>query len=157
MLVRSSPRRSRSRTRSRSRSRSRQRSRSKSRQRSRSRSRQRSRSRSSRRSRSSSRGTSVPPTVSATANVFTLSRSKSRVVRKWLVQGLSRDAAKSLRERYKPKFHGHFDLSCPTMDESIVRRWTNILKVQKLSDFQEKTFKSIQYQLLDAFRPLFHT
>ena len=124
------------------------------------RSRSRSRSRSHRSaSRSSSRSFQSPQShsVSATANVFNVCRSKSRVVRKWVVQGLSKDVAKSLREKFAPKFDGNFNLCCPLLDESIARRWMNAKHLNKLNDFQEKTFKSIQYQMLDAFKPMLHT
>ena len=84
-----------------------------------------SRSRSRTKSRSRSRSP-VGKQVSPNASVLNISSSKSRCIRKWVVQGLSKDAAKSIREKYSPTFDGSFDLTCPKLGEAMARRWMNM-------------------------------
>lgn len=56
--------------------------------------------------------------------------------------------AKSVREKYKPSSEGSFDLTCPKLDEAMARRWMNARNLTKLNDFQEKSLKSLQDQML---------
>jgi hypothetical protein len=70
-----------------------------------------------------------------------------------VVQGLSKDVAKSIWEKYNPTFDGSFDLTCPKLDEAMARRWMNMKNLVKVNDFQGKSFKSLQYHMLDAFKP----
>ena len=124
------------------------------------RSRSRSRSRRGKKLRSRSRSRSRSPIkrpADVGCNVFTISMSKSRQVRKWLVQGLSKDESKALRSKFTPAFEGNFDLICPKLDETMVRYWKQACGKDwraKLNDFQEKSWQSIQFQMLDVFRPL---
>ncbi len=120
----------------------------------------RSRSRRGKKLRSRSRSRSRSPIkrpADVGCNVFTISLSKSRQVRKWLVQGLSKDLSKALRSKFTPAFEGNFDLICPKLDETMVRYWKQACGKDwraKLNDFQEKSWQSIQFQMLDVFRPL---
>ena len=91
---------------------------------------------------------------------FDVSLSKSRQVRQWVVQGLSKEESKRLRSKYAPAFAGNFELLCPKLDETMVRFWKQADGKDwrsKFNDFQEKTFQSVQFQLLDVFRPLLNT
>ncbi|KZR97835.1 Uncharacterized protein APZ42_007070, partial [Daphnia magna] len=121
--------------------------------RSRSRSIPRSRTRSASRIRSRSRS---PNVVAANEKTFNISASKSRQVRKWLVQGLPNSEAKALRLNFKPVFDSSFDLFCPKLDESMERKWLRAMNLPKLKDFQETMLKSIQYQMIDSMRPMLH-
>nr|CAH0106961.1 unnamed protein product [Daphnia galeata] len=67
----------------------------------------------------------------ASANIFNISGSKSRQVRKWIVQGLPNSEAKELRLKFKPVFEGSFDLFCPKLDESMERGY---VEVNSISD-----------------------
>ncbi|KZS03850.1 Uncharacterized protein APZ42_033324 [Daphnia magna] len=121
--------------------------------RSRSRSIPRSRTRSASRIRSRSRS---PNVVAAAEKTFNIYASKSRQVRKWLVQGLPNSEAKALRLNFKPVFDSSFDLFCPKLDESMERKWLRAKNLPKLKNFQETMLKSIQYQMMDSMRPMLH-
>ncbi|KZS18186.1 Uncharacterized protein APZ42_015705 [Daphnia magna] len=57
-------------------------------------------------------------------------------------------------------FDGHFDLLCPKLDETMVRYWKQAVGKDwrsNMNDFQEKSWQSVQYQVLDSFRPLLQT
>ena len=95
--------------------------------------------------------------VGAGSCEFNITLSKSRQVRKWIVQGLSKDKSKALRRKFTSAFEGNFDLVCPELDEAMVRYWKQACGMDwraKLNDFQE--WQSIQFQMLDVFRPLLH-
>ncbi|KZR95766.1 Uncharacterized protein APZ42_010280 [Daphnia magna] len=78
-----------------------------------------------------------PNVVAAAEKTFNISASKSRQVRKWLVQGLPNSEAKALRLNFKPVFDSSFDLFCPKLDESMERKWLRAKNLPKLKDFQE--------------------
>ncbi|XP_045022886.1 uncharacterized protein LOC123466808 [Daphnia magna] len=111
------------------------------------------------RSRSRSRSP-MRRTVDSTVENFTVSASKTRLVRKWMVQGIPKTDCKSLRQRYAPIFDGDFQLQCPKLDETMVSYWKQAVGKDwrsNLNDFQEKSWQSVQYQMLDSFRPILRT
>ncbi|KAI9565280.1 LOW QUALITY PROTEIN: hypothetical protein GHT06_009065 [Daphnia sinensis] len=108
-------------------------------------------------SRSRSRSPLRRPPVEPSAETFVVSESKTRLIRKWMVQGIPKSECKSLRHAYAPSFDGDFDLICPKLDETMVRYWKQAVGKDwrsNLNDFQEKSWQSVQYQVLDSFRPL---
>lgn len=109
-------------------------------------------------SRSSTRSRSpLPRTADPGSEIFNVPLSKSRQVRQWVVQGLSKDESKRLRSKYTPAFEENFELLCPKLDEKMVRFWKQADGKDwrsKFNDFQEKTFQSVQFQLLDVFSTL---
>ncbi|KAI9553757.1 hypothetical protein GHT06_019015 [Daphnia sinensis] len=118
-----------------------------------------SRSPSASRSRSRSRSPFCR-SVDTTVVNFTVSASKTRLIRKWMVHGIPKADCKSLRQRYAPTFDADFDLQCPKLDETMVRYWKQAVGKDwrsNLNDFQEKSWQSVQYQMLDSFRPLLRT
>lgn len=111
------------------------------------------------RSRSRSRSP-MRRTVDSTVENFTVSASKTRLVRKWMGQGIPKTDCKSLRQRYAPIFDCDFQLQCPKLDETMVRYWKQAVGKDwrsNLNDFQEKSWQSVQYQVLDSFRPILRT
>ncbi|KAI9552586.1 hypothetical protein GHT06_020450 [Daphnia sinensis] len=88
----------------------------------------------------------LPRAADPGSDIFNVSLSKSRQVRQWVVQGLSKEESKRLRSNYTPAFEENFELLCPKLEETMDRFWK-----------QKKTFQSNHFQLLDAFRPLLHT
>lgn len=77
-----------------------------------------------------------------------------------MVQGIPKTDCKSLRQRYAPTFDGDFELQCPKLDETMVGFWKQAVGKDwrsNLNDFQEKSWQSVQYQVLDSFRPLLRT
>ncbi|EFX70020.1 hypothetical protein DAPPUDRAFT_328557 [Daphnia pulex] len=112
------------------------------------------------RSHSRSRSPLRRPPVEPSAETFVVSESKTRLLRKWMVQGIPKSECKSLRHAYAPSFDGDFDLLCPKLDETMVRYWKQAIGKDwrsNLNDFQEKSWQSVQYQVLDSFRPLLQT
>jgi hypothetical protein len=112
------------------------------------------------RSHSRSRSPLRRPPVEPSAESFVVSESKTRLLRKWMVQGIPKSECKSLRHAYAPSFDGDFDLLCPKLDETMVRYWKQAVGKDwrsNLNDFQEKSWQSVQYQVLDSFRPLLRT
>ncbi|KZS10356.1 Uncharacterized protein APZ42_025183 [Daphnia magna] len=89
-----------------------------------------------------------------------VSRQQSHRLRRWLVEGLAKDVVKSLRESFKLKFEGSFELQCPKVDESMVRHLKNAKRDRsgnrKVVEYVEKAWLSSQYQVMDAMRPLIH-
>ncbi|KZS16057.1 Uncharacterized protein APZ42_018263 [Daphnia magna] len=119
------------------------------------------------RGRSPSRSKSRDSYPSTSSNVVSpvsasdvVSRQQSHRLRRWLVEGLAKDVGKSLRESFKLKFEGSFELQCPKVDESMVRHLKNAKRDRsgnrKVVDYVEKAWLSSQYQVIDAMRPLIH-
>jgi hypothetical protein len=72
------------------------------------------------------------------------------------LENLSSSDAKALRHKYEPTFDGKFELVCPKLDESMGRWWKKIdgkLPTVKLNNPQENAWQSVQYSVLDSFRP----
>ncbi|KAK4017135.1 hypothetical protein OUZ56_032087 [Daphnia magna] len=106
-------------------------------------------------SRSKSRDSYPSPSsnvVSPVGASDVVSRQQSHRLRRWLVEGLAKDVDKSLRESFKLKFEGSFELQCPKVDESMRDRSGN----RKVVDYIEKAWLLSQYQVMDAMRPLIH-
>ncbi|EFX66231.1 hypothetical protein DAPPUDRAFT_332412 [Daphnia pulex] len=118
------------------------------------------RDRSPSRSKSRDRFLSPYPIVELPASALdVVSRQRSHRLRKWMVEGLAKDTSKSLRESFKLKFEGSFELQCPKVDESMVRHLKNAKSDRsgnRKVDFVEKAWLSSQYQVMDAMSPLLH-
>jgi hypothetical protein len=118
------------------------------------------RGRSPSRSKSRDRFLSPSPSVELAASALdVVSRQRSRRLRKWMVEGLAKDTSKSLRESFKLKFEGSFELQCPKVDESMIRHLKNA-KSDRMDnhkvEFVKKAWLSSQYHVMDAMRPLIH-
>jgi hypothetical protein len=76
-------------------------------------------------------------------------------VRKGMVKGLSKDDSKALRRKFIPDFD-NFDLVCPKLDETMIHYWKQAYGKDwraNLNDLQEKSWQSIQFQMLDVLSP----
>lgn len=93
----------------------------------------RSKSRSVSRLSSRSRSPNQQGPSTLTAKFYKISRSKFLEVRKWVVQGLSKNESKSTRENYKEVFDGHFSLAVPKLDESMQRHWLRVKGMPKFN------------------------
>ena len=72
------------------------------------------------------------------------------------LENLSSTDAKALRHKYEPTFDGKFELVYPKLDGSMSRWWKKIdgkLLTIKLNNAKENAWQSVQYSVLDCFRP----
>lgn len=101
-----------------------------------------------------------PSVVSPVGSLNVVARQQSHRLRQWMVEGLAKDVGKSLRESFKLKFEGSFELQCPKVDEPMVRHLKNAKSdrsgSRKVAIYVEKAWLSSRYQVMDAMHPLIH-